>query len=148
MRTGIYIVMILCLLAGGTAIATGGNDGSRKGGNCDTLQALVLNSNSAILNSIKELSGAEILTMIDSLLDEKAIPVELIREINDYAESRLLEHTSSLRLFVTPSLPAFPLPVFTGHGTPGSYTTGPLIWKQRTVPASSSWKTKTKTAIS
>lgn len=92
MRTGIYIVMILCLLAGGTAIATGGNDGSRKGGNCDTLQALVLNSNSAILNSIKELSGAEILTMIDSLLDEKAIPVELIREINDYAESRLLEH--------------------------------------------------------
>ena len=62
------------------------------GGKSDTIQALVINTNSEILESIKEMSGTDIFHLVDSLLDQKAIPIDLIQEINDYAESRFLEH--------------------------------------------------------
>lgn len=58
----------------------------------DTVQALVIDNNSQLLNSINTLTGEEIFGLIDSLLDADAIPLHLIKEINDYAESRLLEH--------------------------------------------------------
>lgn len=60
--------------------------------NSDTIQALVINNNSEILASIDKMSGTEIFRLIDSLLDQKAIPLELIKEINGYAESRFLKH--------------------------------------------------------
>jgi len=59
----------------------------------DTVQALVVSSvekNSGF--DLSELSGNEIISMIDSLLDLDAVPAELVREINDYAESKLLKH--------------------------------------------------------
>lgn len=62
------------------------------GSKSDTLQALVIGNNSGIIGSIGEMSGSEIFQLIDSLLDEGAIPKELIKEINEYAESRFLEH--------------------------------------------------------
>lgn len=59
----------------------------------DTVQALVVSSiekNSSF--DLSDLSGNEIISMIDSLLDLDAVPAELVREINDYAESKLLKH--------------------------------------------------------
>ncbi len=58
----------------------------------DTISALVISPNNPLYESISSLSGKEIVNMIDSLLDLDEIPMELIKEINDYAETRLLEH--------------------------------------------------------
>jgi murein DD-endopeptidase MepM/ murein hydrolase activator NlpD len=58
----------------------------------DTVSALVINPNNPLYNNLSNLSGNEIISLIDSLLDQKNVPQNLIREINDYAESRLLEH--------------------------------------------------------
>lgn len=66
--------------------------------NSDTIQALVINNNSEILASIDRMSGTEIFRLIDSLLDQKAIPMELIKEINSYAESRFLKHDNYVSL--------------------------------------------------
>lgn len=66
----------------------GGEDNEK-----DTVQALVVSSiekNSSF--NLSDLSGNEIISMIDSLLDLDAVPAELVREINDYAESKLLKH--------------------------------------------------------
>ena len=54
------------------------------GGKSDTIQALVISDNSAISASIKNMSGEDIFTLIDSLLDANAIPVDLIKEINTW----------------------------------------------------------------
>lgn len=62
------------------------------GGKSDTIQALVINNNSEIIESVKNMSGEEIFHLVDSLLDRQAIPINLIEEINEYAESRWLEH--------------------------------------------------------
>ena len=76
------------------------------GGNSDTVQALVINANSAISASIKTMNGEDIFRLIDSLLDVNAIPIELIQEINEYAESRFLEHDYyvSLTSYYDPSI--------------------------------------------
>ena len=58
----------------------------------DTLKALVIDDDNPLINEIKDMPADQVFTLIDSLLDADAIPVEVIREINDYAESRLLEH--------------------------------------------------------
>ena len=63
----------------------------------DTVQALVistpLNSEEAFpLSHLKEMTGSEIIQMIDSLLDLDAVPVELIEGINNYAESKIKKH--------------------------------------------------------
>ncbi len=66
-----------------------GGEGNKK----DTVQALVVSSiekNSRF--NLSELSGNDIISMIDSLLDLDAVPAELVKEINDYAESKLLKH--------------------------------------------------------
>ncbi len=62
------------------------------GGKKDTVQALVVSSNSEIMHSIEDLSGEEIFHLVDSLLDQDAIPLDLIKDINEYAESRFLQH--------------------------------------------------------
>lgn len=58
----------------------------------DTVSALVINPKNPLYANLSNLSGNEIINLIDSLLDEKNLPQNLIKEINDYAESRLLEH--------------------------------------------------------
>lgn len=58
----------------------------------DTVSALVITPKNPLYTNLSELSGNEIITLIDSLLDQSDVSTDLIREINDYAESRLLEH--------------------------------------------------------
>ena len=58
----------------------------------DTVSALVINPKNPFYENLSSLSGNDIITLIDSLLDQKELPQNLIREINDYAESRLLHH--------------------------------------------------------
>ncbi len=58
----------------------------------DTLKALVIDDDNPLINEIRDMPADQVFVLIDSLLDADAIPVEVIKEINDYAESRLLEH--------------------------------------------------------
>jgi murein DD-endopeptidase MepM/ murein hydrolase activator NlpD len=58
----------------------------------DTVSALVINPSNPLYKNISNLSGNAIVTLIDSLLDLKEMPLDLVKEINDYAESRLLKH--------------------------------------------------------
>lgn len=59
----------------------------------DTVQALVVTkSEKSTSIDISAMSGSEIIGLIDSLLDLDAVPVSLVKEINNYAESRLLKH--------------------------------------------------------
>jgi len=58
----------------------------------DTVSALVISPTNPLYNSVSELTGKTIMSMIDSLLDLEDIPMDLIKGINEYAESRLLEH--------------------------------------------------------
>lgn len=58
----------------------------------DTVSALVINPKNPLYENLSNLSGNDIITLIDSLLDQKELPQNLIKEINDYAENRLLEH--------------------------------------------------------
>jgi len=58
----------------------------------DTVSALVITPNNPLYKNLSNLSGNEIITLIDSLLDQKSLSKNIIREINDYAESRLLKH--------------------------------------------------------
>jgi murein DD-endopeptidase MepM/ murein hydrolase activator NlpD len=88
----IWVMLAGCLWVSFSFIRNGGNEEDSPRTRKDTIQALVINDNTSLLESISTLTGEEIFGMIDSLLDADAIPVELIKEINDYAESRLLEH--------------------------------------------------------
>lgn len=59
----------------------------------DTVQALVVSQiDSEKSIDLANLSGTQIITLIDSLLDLEAVPTHLIKEINNYAESKLLKH--------------------------------------------------------
>ena len=93
MLKGIFLsIVVFILITFDQSIVAVNNFGDNAGGNSDTIQALVINNNSAILASINDMTGKEIFRLIDSLLDQQAIPVDLIMEINDYAESRFLKH--------------------------------------------------------
>ena len=73
----------------------------------DTVQALVVGSNKVSHDiDIKDLNGEEIISLIDSLLELDAVPIDLVNQINDYAESKLLEHDYyvSLTGFYDPSI--------------------------------------------
>ena len=85
-------MVVFALITFDQSIVAINNFGDPPGGNSDTVQALVVDNNSELLSAIKDMSGKEIFHLVDSLLDEQAIPIELIKEINDYAESRFLEH--------------------------------------------------------
>jgi len=87
MKSGVFLLLFSSITFHLSAF-TGGEETKK-----DTVQALVVSSvesNSSI--DLNELSGNEIIAMIDSLLDLDAIPAQLVREINDYAESKLLKH--------------------------------------------------------
>jgi len=64
----------------------------------DTVTALVISPNNPIYNSISDLSGNQIMDMIDSLLSLDKIPTCLIEEINDYANSRINDHQQYVTL--------------------------------------------------
>jgi LysM repeat protein len=58
----------------------------------DTVAALVITPSNPLYNTISELSGIQIVSMIDSLLELEDIPMDIMKEINTYAENRLLKH--------------------------------------------------------
>lgn len=59
----------------------------------DTVQALVVSQTKEEGSiNLADLSGAQIIELIDSLLDLEAVPKHLVKEIADYAESKVLEH--------------------------------------------------------
>ncbi len=47
----------------------------------DTLKALVINTDASISSNLRDLSGAEVINLIDSLLDLKELPEGIIREL-------------------------------------------------------------------
>lgn len=84
----VVVISVFCIQINGFC-----NDGSdldkpKK----DTVSALVINPTNPLYDNLSDLSGNQIVSLIDSLLDQKNVSSSLIREINDYAESRLLEH--------------------------------------------------------
>ena len=80
------------LLIGAYSSSYGKHFDENKKSNKDTVTALVITPANPLYNSISNLSGEKIISMVDSLLDLDDIPMDIIKEINDYAESRLLEH--------------------------------------------------------
>ncbi len=86
------ILIILTLFIGSSFSCFGGNNEDEEVIHKDTVTALVIAPSNPLYNSISELSGKQIVSMIDSLLELEDIPIDIIKEINDYAENRLLEH--------------------------------------------------------
>jgi len=70
----------------------GKHTGYEKITNKDTVSALVITPTNPFYDNISSLSGNKIISIIDSLLNLENIPIDLVKEINDYAETRLLEH--------------------------------------------------------
>lgn len=58
----------------------------------DTVSALVITPSNPMYDNLSSMSGDEIISLIDSLLDQKLIPKNLLRELNAYVEERLTEH--------------------------------------------------------
>lgn len=69
--------------------------------NKDTLSAIVVSSSNPIYCNISTLSGNEIIQLIDSILELDVVPKEILKELNAYAESRVLksEITNALTYF-------------------------------------------------
>jgi len=88
-RGNIYIFFVLLSIS---FSSFGNNDEDNKTSNKDTLSALVITPKNPLYNNISKLSGNEIMLLIDSILELDKIPKGLLNGINDYAESRLLEH--------------------------------------------------------
>ncbi len=87
----IKIALLLALILS-VSFSYGENFDKEKRTNKDTVSALVIAPSNPLYNSISNLSGLQIVTMIDSLLDLDNIPNDVIKYINDYAENRLLKH--------------------------------------------------------
>lgn len=58
----------------------------------DTVSALVITPSNPMYDNLSSMSGDEIITLIDSLLDQKMISKNLLKELNAYVEERLTEH--------------------------------------------------------
>ncbi len=74
-----FLLLSLQLFAGG---------GEKK----DTVQALVVSVQKDDPFDLDSMSGKDIISLIDSLLDLDAVPANLAKEINAYAEEKLLKH--------------------------------------------------------
>jgi len=61
------------------------------GNHKDTVKALVLNEQNPLFNNLSELSGKQIMGMIDSLLNLDKIPKSILKKLNDFAEKRVLK---------------------------------------------------------
>jgi len=85
-KTILTLIALLCLGPLAMTAASGGE-------NKDTLKAIVISkTDSSSFFNIDQLSGEEIIHLIDSLLEEDNVPTELVKGINDYAESQLFKH--------------------------------------------------------
>ncbi len=85
------VLSLLVLLSFQSLLARSG--GEEETPKKDTVQALVVSKHETTTGiDISAMSGSEIIGLIDSLLDLDAVPVSLVKEINNYAESRLLKH--------------------------------------------------------
>jgi len=58
----------------------------------DTVTALVISPENPLYKDISKLSGTQISSLIDSILDLDHVPIDLLKAVNSYAESRLLQH--------------------------------------------------------
>lgn len=58
----------------------------------DTVSALVITPSNPFYENLSSMSGDEIISLIDSLLDQKMISKSLLKEINAYVEEQLTEH--------------------------------------------------------
>lgn len=86
------ILLITTLFIGYNNYCYGNDNDDSDPSKKDTVEALVITPSNPLYKSISELSGERIISMIDSLLELDDMPIDLIKEINDYAEDKLLEH--------------------------------------------------------
>ena len=84
--------MLLCCLCFSVISLAVNEDEDRTKEGKDTVSALVIAPTNPLYNEIADLTGEQIVGMIDSLLELDDIPLELIKEINEYAENQLLHH--------------------------------------------------------
>lgn len=84
--------IIVFFLVGFQANLWAGNEEEDKKIKKDTVSALVITPKNPLYEEISDLTGKEIVNLIDSLLELDDIPTALIKEINDYAENQLLHH--------------------------------------------------------
>jgi murein DD-endopeptidase MepM/ murein hydrolase activator NlpD len=91
MRFNIKILSLFVVLFTNINFCFSYEEGDKKT-NKDTVTALVISPSNPLYRNISKLSGNQIIELIDSVLDLDDIPMELLKEINEYAESRLLEH--------------------------------------------------------
>jgi murein DD-endopeptidase MepM/ murein hydrolase activator NlpD len=92
LRKKVKILLVLFVLLGPNSMLFGFEEEDKKPEKKDTVSALVITPTNPLYNSISDLSGNEIVSMIDSLLELDNIPKGLIKEINEYAENKLLTH--------------------------------------------------------
>jgi len=57
----------------------------------DTVRALVFNSNSSIASSVRDLTGSQLIQLIDSLLDQKELPSEMLKQLVEVVGEIALE---------------------------------------------------------
>lgn len=58
----------------------------------DTVSALVITPSNPLYHDLSVLTGDEIISLIDSILDQKLVSKSLLKELSNYVEGRLLEH--------------------------------------------------------
>lgn len=92
MKDFLKILLLFSLFVFHFYNASANNNNNEERTKKDTVSALVITPNNPLYDNLSELSGNEIISLIDSLLDQKDVSKSLIKEINDYAENRLLEH--------------------------------------------------------
>jgi len=88
--TKIWLLLLLVLSLKSTSAHNEDDDNNKS--KKDTVSALVIAPSNPLYDNISSLSGNEIIEVIDSLLELDDIPTDLIKEINEYAENKLLTH--------------------------------------------------------
>lgn len=86
------LVLVMSSHKGHTDPEDGGEtETSEKKNNNDTVPALVVSDANPYFDQLNLMSGEQIVSLIDSLLDSDSIPGSLIRDINEYAENRFVK---------------------------------------------------------
>jgi len=86
-KISVLIILFICL-----SFSSNGKNNDEETHKKDTVAALVITPSNPLYKNIANLSGVQIVSMIDSLLEQDNIPTDIIKGINKYAESRLLKH--------------------------------------------------------
>ena len=87
----ISFISIFTLIFSGSVFAENNEETSTRKNTKDTVQALVVNPTNPLYTKLKDMSGEEIIGLVDSLLDADYVPYELVKEINAYAENYILQ---------------------------------------------------------